>query len=168
MINQCTSIRNTNHFEDVEAKVSNRSATNDNRVSIINPDYDEVILAPASIKSRDVLNECIDSDVEANEFALNATVSSTATTKTEMKINFSVDRLLNKTDVDREKCANSNISNNLWKNGQKSVLTIDQLLSSTRNDQQHSKQIVRPMPMRYLQSTTAQAAGKSSNFTTIR
>lgn len=105
-------------------------------------------------------NEFSDFNGEVNECALKATMGPITATKTEMKINFSVDRLLSKVDADDGKMVNTN---KLWRNGQKSVLTIDQLLSTSgRMDQQQpSKQIVRPMPMRYLQSTPTPAAGKN-------
>lgn len=133
---------------------------------------DDVSLPSASADKWCELDDCDDD----NE--LNGKMGTITTTKSEVKINFSVDRLLNKVDVDSERYTSANQLNELWHNGQTSVLTIDQLLStSSRNgdsqpeqqqQKQHQeqqqlaspKQIVRPMPMRYLQSTTLPSAGK--------
>lgn len=159
MINQFTSIRNSsaiypNNSDDVDVEVDAKLA---------NALDDGVAIGQQKTGSSasDMPNEF--SDGETNECALKATMGPITTTKTEMKINFSVDRLLSKVDVDDGKMVNTN---KLLRNGQKSVLTIDQLLSSSGriDQQQSSKQIVRPMPMRYLQSTPAPAAGKKSWF----
>lgn len=168
MINQFTSIRNSsainsNHCEDVEFDADTetlsrtRGTVTDNDSLTEHSECEKISLMPASNN-----NVC----EESNEFSdldgeMDATMGPMTATKTEMKINFSVDRLLSKGDVDREKTTNANKLNNLWRNGHKSVLTIDQLLStSTRTDHhQPTKQIVRPLPMRYLQSATTPAAG---------
>lgn len=167
MINQFTSIRNSsainlNNCEnveiDAETKAANRICTTDDGDSTARTECDKIMLTTAVDKSY----ESSDSNGQTNECAINAIMSPTPATKSEIQINFSVDRLLSKTDVNDGKIASTNKLNNLWRNGHKSVLTIDQLLStSTRTDrQQTSKQIVRPMPMRYLLSTTSPTTGK--------
>lgn len=169
MINQFTSIRNSsaissNHCEDVEFDADAettfsriRGTVTDTDSLTEHSDCEKVSPMPATNN-----NVC----EESNEFSdldgdMNATMGPMTATKTEMKINFSVDRLLSKNDADGEKTANANKLDTLWRNGQKSVLTIDQLLSTpSRNDhRQPTKQIVRPLPMRYLQSATVPAAG---------
>lgn len=170
MINQFISIQsssaiNTNICEDesvdTNAKASNRMCATNDGAGIGDAECNKIGLTSATTQLSEVSNNQF-SDGQSKYGTVNATMESMTATKAEMKINFSVDRLLSKISVDNEKNLNSNKSN-LGRNGQKSVLTIDQLLSkSTGSDQQQpNKQIVRPMPMRYLQSTTTPAAGKS-------
>lgn len=169
MINQFISIQsssaiNTNICEDVsvdtDAEASSRMCATNDGAGTGNAECTKTGLTHAITKLSEVSNNefC---EGQSKDGTVNAAMGSMAATKTETKINFSVDRLLSKISVDNEKKLNSNKSN-LGRNGQKSVLTIDQLLAtSTRSDQQQTnKQIVRPMPMRYLQSTTTPAAGK--------
>lgn len=173
MINQFISIRNSSAINtnicgdvgfDTEPEASRRICVAADGIPTGNSECEK---NNSTQKSCEVSNESSVLGGESKDHALDGTIRPITVTKTEMKINFSVDRLLSKVDGGSAKIANSHKLNSLWKNGQKSVLTIDQLLSpSTRNDQhQPSKQIVRPMPMRYLQSTTTPAAGKSPNFT---
>lgn len=173
MINQFISIRssaaiNTNSCEDAEVDTESeavpRLCLTVDGISSENSDCDKI---NQTHEACEVSNETSNLGGELKEHATDKRIRPTTVTKTEMKINFSVDRLLSKVDVDSTKISNANKLNGLWKNGQKSVLTIDQLLSPSIRDEPHqpSKQIVRPMPMRYLQSTTTPAAGKSPNFT---